>query len=73
MKAIGASLVVIAMALWLIGGNVIYFRACQRRKVSPWPVSVATFRSMTRRDWIQVFVLGGIVLVSASFGGKLMG
>ena len=63
MKAIGACLLLFAGITWLIGGNVIYFRACQRKKVAPWPTSFRAWASLNGKDWLGLAML---VMVSLS-------
>jgi len=63
MRAIGACLLFIACITWLAGGNAIYFRACQRKKVAAWPSSFRAWASLSAKDWLW---LGTLVLVSLS-------
>jgi hypothetical protein len=72
MRAIGAILLVCSTIGWLIGGNIIYYCACQRKGVVPYPVGDNVFKVFARRDWIRLVALATIVLLTGSIGGTLM-
>jgi len=66
MKTVAALLLLVAVAAWIGGGNAIYFRACARAKVSPWPTSAAAWRSLTGRDQAQLGVLAAVSISIAA-------